>query len=72
MNATETDTDRELTDEEIHAILERENAGLPAEAHVPAKPVKLVESEPGQGRYARWMVWFVIAFIVLGMVQSMR
>ena len=64
--------DERLTTEEIEAILEREAAGLPPEAHEPGKPVEIVKSEPGQGRFGSWAVWLIIAFILLGAVQMMR
>lgn len=60
-----------LSDAEIEAILERENA-LAAEAHeVPLEP-KVAQREPGQGRFGKWAVWLIIAFIALGVLQTMR
>jgi hypothetical protein len=53
-----------LTDEEIEAILAREGQ-LPAEAPPDDAPVKLVQNEPGQGRFGKWVVWVLIGFILV-------
>lgn len=60
-----------LSDAEIEAILERENA-LAAEAHEAPLEPKVVQREPGQGRFGKWAVWLIIAFIALGVLQTMR
>lgn len=63
--------DEGLSNDEIEAILERENA-MPPEAHLPGSEVHLVRKEPNEGRLGRLGLWLVIGFIVMGLVQSMR
>jgi hypothetical protein len=65
------ESEEQLSDEEIEAILERENA-LAAEAHEAPQEPKVVQREPGQGRFGKWAVWLIIAFILLGALQMMR
>lgn len=61
--------DEQLSTEEIEAILERENAAVPEQ---PAAEHHLVRREPGEGKFGKWAVWLVIAFITMGVIQSMR
>ena len=65
--------DTPLTDAEIEAILEQDAAGLPPESHVQPVPVPFARREPGQGRFSRWAIWVVMAFILFGALwQSLR
>ncbi|MRD48725.1 hypothetical protein [Caenimonas koreensis] len=61
--------DEQLTTEEIEAILERENAVVPEQ---PLAEHRIVQHEPGQGKFGKWAVWLIIAFILMGALQSMR
>lgn len=60
-----------LTDEEIEAILAQEAAELPEAGTVPPE-LKVAEREPGQGGYRKWMLWVIMAFILLGVLNSFR
>ena len=61
--------DEQLSTEEIEAILERENAAVPEQ---PAPEHQLVRREPGEGRFGKWAVWLLIAFVALGVLNAMR
>ena len=65
------DAEAPLSTEGIEAILAREAAGLP-DAKEPGKAFELVRQDPGQGRFGGWAVWLVIAFILLGVLQTLR
>ena len=64
--------DERLSTEEIEAILEREAAGLPPEPDQSGEPVKIVMREPGKGRFGRWVVGVLIAFVLLGAYQALH
>ncbi|HVZ42669.1 MAG TPA: hypothetical protein VHA82_02580 [Ramlibacter sp.] len=51
-----------LSNEEIEAILAREGHELPPESHVTPPAVRMVERQPGQGRFGAWIVWLLIVF----------
>ena len=61
-----------LSDAEIEAILASEAGPPPLESHLPAQPIPLVAREPGQGRFGRWVVWLIIAFVLLSVWQAIR
>ena len=61
-----------LSDEEIHAILEREATDLPPEAHLRPPPVALATRQPGQGRHGWLVVALMVAFLLVSMWQSIR
>ena len=52
-----------LSDEEIEAILAREAQLPPPEGTPP--PVVMVQREPGQGKFGKWIVWVLIGFILV-------
>ena len=60
-----------LTVEEIEAILAREAGEGPAPDATPP-PVGLVQREPGQGKFGKWVVWLIILFVVVSAVQVIR
>ena len=66
------DDDERLSTEEIEAILEREASGLPPEPDKSGEPVKIVMREPGKGRFGRWVVGILIAFVLLGAYQALH
>jgi hypothetical protein len=66
------DDDERLSTEEIEAILEREASGLPPEPDKSGEPVKIVMREPGKGRFGRWVVGVLIAFVLLGAYQALH
>ena len=66
------DTDRPLTNEEIEAILAEEAEQLPPEPHVQPPPLKIVERQPGDGRFGVWIVWLLIVFSIYTIWLSMR
>jgi hypothetical protein len=45
---------------------------LPPEAHLPAPPLEVAQRKPGEGRFGRWIVWALVAFSLLTILQSMR
>lgn len=61
--------DEGLSNEEIEAILAQENADVPEN---PPAEHQVVRREPGEGRFGSWAVWAIIAFIVMGILQTMR
>ncbi|MFY9512155.1 MAG: hypothetical protein WAQ05_14390 [Rubrivivax sp.] len=61
-----------LSDEEIHAILEREASALPPEAHLQPPPIALATRQPGQGRHGWLVVALMVAFVLVSMWQSTR
>lgn len=61
--------DEGLSTEEIEAILAQENAAVPEN---PPAEHQIVRREPGEGRFGSWAVWLIIAFIVMGVLQTMR
>jgi hypothetical protein len=56
-----------LTNEEIEAILAAEQAMPPPEDQAAAPP-RLVEREPGEGHFGKWIVWLIAAFILAGAI----
>jgi hypothetical protein len=70
-HAPENKEEGSLTDEEIEAILAQEAAHAPEATEHPPEP-RLVEREPGQGNYRKWMAWALIAFIALGVINAYR
>ncbi len=61
-----------LSTEEIEAILAQESSELPPESHEPAPPVKLVERQPGKGRYGVLIVALLLIFSVYTIWMGMR
>lgn len=70
--AARTDPEATLSTEEIETILERETVALPMEAHVPAPPLAMVQRQPGQHRFSRWVIWLIIAFTLASIIQALR
>jgi hypothetical protein len=60
-----------LTNREIEEILAREAEDIP-EAHLQPDDPAIVKREPGQGRFGRWVAWFLVAFSLLTILQAMR
>jgi len=61
-----------LSTEEIEAILEREASELPPEANLQPRPVAMVQREPGQHRFSRWVIWLIILFTLASLIQALR
>jgi hypothetical protein len=67
----DADSSEPLSDSQIEAILAEEGA-QPPEAGAPAPEHRLHQNEPGTGRFGGWMVWALIAFVAMGVVQTLR
>jgi hypothetical protein len=61
-----------VPDEEIEKILDQEAQQLAPQAHLAAPAFKMVERQPGEGRFGRWIVWLLVAFSLYTVWQSMR
>ena len=70
-DSAKDDGEQPLSDAEIEAILELEADAAP-ESNLPVPPIPVVMREPGQGRFGRWAVWLLIAFLLLSVWQSIR
>jgi hypothetical protein len=58
-----------LTDAEIEAVLAAEGAN-PPEADQPAPQLSMVQREPGQGHFGKWMAWLLIVFMIGGAIKA--
>lgn len=67
----EADDDRLLSNEEIERILAEQAADLPEAGATPPE-LSMVRREPGEGRFGKWLVWIFIAFMLMGVIQSLR
>jgi len=70
--AAEAQPHAPLSNEQIEAILLQEAEQLPPESHVPAAPLKMVERQPGQGKYGAWIVVLLLVFSVYTIWQGMK
>lgn len=61
--------DGALTDAEIEAILAAEGAS-PPEADQPAPQLQMVQREPGQGHYGKWIAWLLVLFMIAGAIKA--
>lgn len=61
-----------LSDEEIARILEAEGSELPPESHAPVAPLKMAQHEPGKGAHGKWLLFFMVAFVVYMTWLGMR
>ncbi len=61
-----------LSNEEIEAILAQEAGELPPEAHQSPPPLKMVERQPGKGRYGALIVALLLVFSVYTIWMGMR
>lgn len=57
-----------LSDEEIEALLIRDNAQMP-EAGIPATPVDMVQREPGRSAIGKVLVWLSVAMVLIGSLR---
>jgi hypothetical protein len=58
-----------LTHAEIEAILAAEGAS-PPEADQPAPQLQMVQREPGQGHYGKWIAWLLVLFMIAGAIKA--